>query len=148
MKETEQMSTSIVYVIIGALGTGLWNVFISSASRQMHPLLGALITELTAFSAGALIFLPVLSSGFPRVSLRAVIMCMLAGLSVLLADFFILKAYKQGVPISVGGPIIIGGSIVVVTLVGLFLGEKITWLKAVSILMIVSGASILGRLSR
>jgi transporter family protein len=135
-------------VIIGALGTGLWNVFISSASRQMHPLLGALITELTAFSVGALIFLPVLSSGFPRVSLRSVIMCMLAGLSVLLADFFILKAYKQGVPISIGGPIIIGGSIVVVTLLGLFLGEKITWLKAVSILMIVCGASILGSLSR
>jgi transporter family protein len=142
------MSTSIVYVIIGALGTGLWNVFISSASRQMHPLLGALITELTAFSVGALIFLPVLSSGFPRVSLRAVVMCMLAGLSVLMADFFILKAYKQGVPISIGGPIIIGGSIVVVTLIGLFLGEKITWLKAASILMIVCGASILGSLSR
>jgi transporter family protein len=142
------MSQSILYVIIGALGTGLWNVFISSASRQMHPLLGALITELTAFSVGALIFLPVLSSGFPRVSLRSVIMCMLAGLSVLLADFFILKAYKQGVPISIGGPIIIGGSIVVVTLLGLFLGEKITWLKAVSILMIVCGASILGSLSR
>jgi transporter family protein len=142
------MSTSIVYVIIGALGTGLWNVFISSASRQMHPLLGALITELTAFSAGALIFLPVLSSGFPRVSFKAVGLCMLAGLSVLLADFFILKAYKQGVPISIGGPIIIGGSIVVVTLMGLFLGEKITWLKAVSILMIVCGASILGSLSR
>jgi len=142
------MSTSIVYVIIGALGTGLWNVFISSASRQMHPLLGALITELTAFSVGALIFLPVLSSGFPRVSLKAVVMCMLAGLSVLLADFFILKAYKQGVPISIGGPIIIGGSIVVVTLMGLFLGEKITWLKVVSILMIVGGASILGSLSR
>jgi transporter family protein len=142
------MSTSIVYVIIGALGTGLWNVFISSASRQMHPLLGALITELTAFSVGALIFLPVLSSGFPRVSLRAVVMCMLAGLSVLLADFFILKAYKQGMPISIGGPIIIGGSIVVVTLMGVFLGEKITWLKAVSILMIVCGASILGSLSR
>jgi len=142
------MSTSIVYVIIGALGTGLWNVFISSASRQMHPLLGALITELTAFSAGALIFLPVLSAGFPRVSFKAVALCMLAGLSVLMADFFILKAYKQGVPISIGGPIIIGGSIVVVTLMGLFLGEKITWLKAVSILMIVCGASILGSLSR
>jgi transporter family protein len=142
------MSTSIVYVIIGALGTGLWNVFISSASRQMHPLLGALITELTAFSAGALIFLPILSSGFPRVSFKAVVLCMLAGLSVLMADFFILKAYKQGVPISIGGPIIIGGSIVVVTLMGLFLGEKITWLKAVSILMIVCGASILGSLSR
>jgi hypothetical protein len=79
----------------------------------MHPLLGALITELTAFTAGALLFLPVLSGGFPKVSFRAVIMCMLA-------DFFILKAYKQGVQISIGGPIIIGGSIVVVTLMGLF----------------------------
>jgi transporter family protein len=142
------MSTNILYVIIGALGTGLWNVFISSASRQMHPLLGALITELTAFSAGVLIFLPVLSGGFPKVSVRAVVMCMLAGLSVLLADFFILKAYKQGVPISIGGPIIIGGSIVVVTLMGLFWGERLTLLKALSILMIVSGASILGSLPR
>jgi transporter family protein len=142
------MSTSILFVIIGALGTGLWNVFISSASRQMHPLLGALITELTAFSVGAMIFLPLAGNGFPKVSLKAVAMCMLAGLSVLLADFFILKAYKQGVPISIGGPIIIGGSIVVVTLMGLFWGEKITWLKAASILMIVCGASILGSLSR
>ena len=141
------MSTSVIYVIIGALGTGLWNVFISSASRQMHPLLGALITELTAFTAGALIFLPVVSSGFPKVSLKAVGMCMLAGLSVLLADYFILKAYKQGVPISIGGPIIIGGSIIVVTLIGVFLGEKMNLLKALSILMIVSGASILGSLS-
>jgi transporter family protein len=142
------MSTNILYVIIGALGTGLWNVFISSASRQMHPLLGALITELTAFAVGALIFLPVVSSGFPKVSLKAVVMCMLAGLSVLLADFFILKAYKQGIHISIGGPIIIGGSILVVTLAGLFLGEKMTLLKAGSILMIVCGASILGSLSR
>jgi len=141
------MSTNILYVIIGAIGTGLWNVFISSASRQMHPLLGALITELTAFTAGALIFLPVVSSGFPKVSFKAVGMCMLAGLSVLIADFFILKAYKQGVQISIGGPIIIGGSIIVVTLMGVFLGEKITLLKALSILMIVSGASILGSLS-
>ena len=141
------MSTNILYVIIGAIGTGLWNVFISSASRQMHPLLGALITELTAFTAGALIFLPVVSSGFPKVSFKAVGMCMLAGLSVLIADFFILKAYKQGVHISIGGPIIIGGSIIVVTLMGVFLGEKMTLLKALSILMIVSGASILGSLS-
>jgi transporter family protein len=138
------MSINIVYVVIGALGTGLWNVFISSASRQMHPLLGALITELTAFTAGALIFLPVLSGGFPKVTFRAVVLCMLAGLSVLLADYFILKAYKLGLQISIGGPIIIGGSIIVVTLMGLFLGEKMTVLKAASILMIVCGASILG----
>ncbi len=135
--------TGIVYVIIGALGTGLWNVFISAASRQMHPLLGALVTELTAFTVGTLIFLPALSAGFPRVPARNVLMCMLAGLSVLAADVFIIKAYKEGLPISVGGPIVIGGGIVVVTLAGLLLGERLTLLRAASILMIVCGASIL-----
>jgi transporter family protein len=137
------MSTSLLFVIIGALGTGLWNVFISAASRQMHPLLGALITELTAFAAGVLIFLPVLSSGFPKVPARSVLLCMLAGLSVLAADVFILKAYKQGLPVSVGGPIVIGGGIVVVTLAGLLLGERMTLLKGASILMILCGASLL-----
>jgi transporter family protein len=137
------MSTTIAYVIIGALGTGLWNVFISAGARQMHPLLGALITELTAFTAGALIFLPALGSGFPKVPGRAVLMCMLAGLSVLAADVFIIRAYKQGLPVSVGGPIVIGGGIVVVTLAGLFLGERMTVLKGASIPMIVCGAAIL-----
>jgi bacterial/archaeal transporter family protein len=142
------MSMNILFVLFGALGTGMWNVFISSASRQMHPLLGAVICELTAVTAGALMLLPVVSSGFPKVSLKAVGLCMLAGLSVLLADYFILKAYKQGLQISIGGPIIIGGSILVVTLMGLFLGEKMTLLKAFSILMIIAGASILGSISR
>ena len=137
------MSTSLLFVIIGALGTGLWNVFIPAASRRMHPLLGALITELTAFAAGTLIFLPVLSSGFPKVPARSVLLCMLAGLSVLAADVFILKAYKQGLPVSVGGPIVIGGGIVVVTLAGFLLGERMTLLKGASILMILCGASLL-----
>jgi transporter family protein len=75
-------------------------------------------------------------------------MCMLAGLSVLAADVFIIKAYKQGLPVSIGGPIVIGGGIVVVTLAGLLLGERMTVLKAVSILMILCGASILGSMPR
>jgi bacterial/archaeal transporter family protein len=141
------MSSRILFVAVGALGTGLWNVFISSAARQVHPLVGAVICELTAVAAGTLMLLPVISSGFPKVPFKAVVLCMLAGLSVLLADYFILKAYKQGLPISIGGPIIIGGGILVVTVMGLLLGEKMTLLKAVSILMIVTGASILGSLS-
>jgi transporter family protein len=142
------MSTTILFVIIGALGAGLWNVFISSAARQMHPLLGAVICELTAVVAGGLLLWPAMNSGLPRVSLKAAGLCMLAGLSVLVADYFILKAYKQGLQISVGGPIIIGGGIVVVTLMGVFLGEKMSLLKVLSILMIVTGASILGSLPR
>lgn len=142
------MSARILFVVIGALGSGLWTVFIASAARQIPPLLGAVICELTAVTAGALILLPTLGSGLPRVSFKAVVLCMLAGLSVLTADYFILKAYKQGLAVSVGGPIIIGGGILVVSLMGLFLGEKITLIKAFAILMILAGASILSSLSR
>jgi len=61
------MSTNILYVIIGALEP------VSGTSHLIRlaadaPALGALITELTAFTAGALIFLPVISKGFPKVS--------------------------------------------------------------------------------
>jgi transporter family protein len=142
------MSARILFVIIGALGTGLWNVFIASAARQIPPLLGAVICELTAVAAGALILLPALGSGLPKVPLKAAGLCMLAGLSVLAADYFILKAYKMGLAVSVGGPIIIGGGIIVVTLAGVLLGEKMTLLKAFSILLILAGASILGTLQR
>ncbi len=137
------MLTRMIYVAIGALGTGLWNVFISAASRQMHPLLGALITEITAFSAGLILFLPLLRQGRPEFSVPAAFLCIGAGLSVLLADFFILKAYKEGLPVSIGGPIIIGGGILVVTFAGLILGDRMSWTKALSILMILCGASIL-----
>jgi transporter family protein len=142
------MPIHVVYVIIGALGAGLWNVFISAASRHIHPLLGAVICELTAAITGALILLPLVRSGLPRATPKAVGLCVLAGLAVLLADFFILKAYRQGLQISIGGPIIIGGGILVVTLMGIVLGEKMTLIKALSILMILSGASILGSLPR
>ncbi len=142
------MSKNVLFVVIGALGTGLWNVFISSASRQMHPLLGAVICEATAVIAGTLMLLPVVSSGWPQASPRAAGLCMLAGLSVLGADYFILKAYKQGLQVSIGGPIIIGGGILVVTVMGIILGERMTLLKAFSILMIIAGASILASLSR
>ncbi len=142
------MSARILFVVIGALGTGLWNVFISSAARQVPPLLGAVICELTAVAAGVMMLLPALGPGLPKVSFKAAALCMLAGLSVLAADYFILKAYKQGPAVSVGGPILIGGGILVVTLAGVFLGERMTLLKALSILMILAGASILGGLSR
>jgi transporter family protein len=141
------MAGSIYFVIGAALGMGLWNVFVSSASRQMHPILGAVVCELTAVTVGTLILLPVFRSGPVAFSARGLVMVMLAGLSVLSADYFALKAYHLGLPVSIGGPIIIGGSILVVSLAGVLAGDGMTLLKAASMLMILVGASILAALS-
>jgi transporter family protein len=141
------MSGSIYFAVVAALGMGLWNVFVSNASRQMNPILGAVICELTAVTVGALILLPVLKSGPVQFTPRGTVLVMLAGLSVLSADYFALKAYNSGLPVSIGGPIVIGGSILVVSLAGVLAGEGLTLLKAVSIIMILVGASILAALS-
>ena len=142
------MSTSIYYVIICAAAMGFWNVLVSNASKEMHPLLGAVICELTALVVGAVVLLPVFKAGTVQFSFRSVVLVMLAGLCVLSADYFALRAYNQGMPVSIGGPIIIGGSIVLVSVAGFIMGDKMSFLKLISILMIIAGASTLAGLSR
>jgi multidrug transporter EmrE-like cation transporter len=68
--------------------------------------------------------------------------------NVLVSNYFALRAYNQGMPVSIGGPIIIGGSIVLVSVAGFMMGDKISFLKLISILMIIAGASTLAGLSR
>lgn len=68
----------------------------------------------------------------------------LAGACAFAIDYFSLKAYASGLPLSVGAPIIIGCNMALVTVIGLVLGEPISLLKIIAILLIGIGASILG----
>jgi len=54
-----------------------------------------------------------------------------------------LRAYGSGLAVSVGGPIIIGGSIAIAAIIGFFLGESFTWMKALGLLLVISGSAIL-----
>lgn len=58
-------------------------------------------------------------------------------------DYFALKAYSSGISISVVGPIIIGGSIAVASIIGFFLGDSVTLLKILGLLLVVGGSAIL-----
>ena len=72
---------------------------------------------------------------------------LLGGLCVLSADILALRAYGKGIPISIAGPIMVGGSIVVVSIAGLVLGEKISLIKALAIIMIIAGSTTLAAIS-
>jgi multidrug transporter EmrE-like cation transporter len=71
----------------------------------------------------------------------------LAGACAFAIDYFALKAYAEGLPVSVGGPLIIGGSIGLAAIIGLAFGESISFIKLVGISLILIGASLLAALS-
>lgn len=141
------MNRGMYLVIISAFSMGLWHVCVSAASKEVHPVLGAVIIELTALLIGGLVLLPVLRAGTMTFSLKGIILVMLGGLCVLSADIFALRAYGKGVPISIAGPVMVGGSIVVVSIAGLVLGEKLSLIKALAIIMIIAGSSTLAAIS-
>ena len=58
-------------------------------------------------------------------------------------DYFVLKAYGSGLAVSIAGPIIIGGSIAVATIIGFFMGESVSTIKILGLVLVVVGASLL-----
>ena len=93
---------------------------------------------------GLLLFLPKAKSVSLYSDPVGVVFLVLAGVCALGIDYFALKAYSSGLEVSVSGPIIIAGSIVVATMIGfMFLGETISIMKILALIMIIVGSIIL-----
>ena len=141
------MSQGIIFALITATSFGIWTVFHKQASTYINPVFGAIMVSLTAVVFGLLFLLPHIKGLTLFTNQKGLIFVILAGFSAFAIDFFALKTYSSGVPISIGGPIIIGGSVAVATLIGLiFLGESIGLIKILGIIFIVIGSSILASL--
>lgn len=74
---------------------------------------------------------------------KGIVFVVLAGIAAFFIDFLALSAYSKGLSVSVGGPIIIGGSIALATIIGFFMGDSISLLKIVALILIISGSGIL-----
>lgn len=68
---------------------------------------------------------------------------MIAGILAFFIDFFALKAYAGGLPLTIGGPLIIGGSMAVATTIGFILGDVVTLTKLLALLLLFVGAILL-----
>jgi len=134
----------IVFAVITAISFGIWTIFHQQASSYINPIFGAIIVSLTAVVLGSIILLPQLKGLALFTNQKGIIFVVLAGLCAFAIDYFALKTYSSGIPISVGGPIIIGGSVAIASIIGLlFLGEPISLLRILGIVLVVIGSGIL-----
>lgn len=137
------MSGGIIFAILGAVTFGLWTVFHDRAASSINAVFGAIIVSFTAVILGLFFLIPQFRVAVSSTNTNGIIFAVLAGLCAFGIDYFALKTYSSGVPISVGAPIIIGGSMAVASIIGFFLGESITLAKILGLIFVIVGAVIL-----
>lgn len=133
----------LVFAILGAVSFGLWTVFHKLASPYINQVFGAIVVSAVAVVAGLVVLLPRLKQTELFTDYRGIIFLAFAGVLAFFIDFFVLKAYSGGLPVTIGGPIIIGGSIAVASVIGILLGDAVTPLKLFALLLLFIGASLL-----
>jgi len=141
------MNPGIIFAIIAAIAFGIWTVFHQQAADKINYLVGAIIVSLTAVILGLAFLLPKIKTVTFYTNPKGILFAVLAGVCALAIDYFALKAYGSGLAISVAGPIIIGGSIAIAATIGFFLGESITLMKVLGLLLVIVGSGILAALS-
>ncbi len=133
----------IIFAILAAVSFGLWTVFHKLAAPYINQIFGAILVSFTAVVLGSIVLLPKIKDVQLFSDPKGVIFVVLAGLLAFGIDFFALQAYSKGLPLTIGGPIIIGGSIAIAVIIGFVLGDSITAMKILGILLLVGGAAIL-----
>ena len=138
----------IYLAILAAVSFGLWTVFHKLAAPHINQIFGAIIVSAVAVIVGFVILIPRFKSIELVQDWRGIVFVILAGITAFFIDFLALSAYGKGLPVSIGGPIIIGGSMVLATIVGFFLGESVSVLKIVALILIIGGSTILAYLGK
>ena len=138
----------VYLAILAAVSFGLWTVFHKIASPYINQIFGAIIVSFVAVIVGLIVLLP----RFKHIQLmsdwKGILFVALAGIAAFFIDYLALSAYGKGLPVSVGGPIIIGGSIALASIIGFFMGESVSLLKIVALILIIGGSGILAYLSK
>ena len=141
------MNPGIIFAITAAIAFGIWTVFHQQAADKINYLVGAIIVSLTAVVFGLMFLLPKIKTITFYTNPKGILFAVLAGVCALAIDYFALKAYGYGLGVSVAGPIIIGGSIAIAAIIGFFLGESITLMKVLGLLLVIVGSGILAAMS-
>ena len=137
------MLLGIIFAVLAALASGVWAVSEQLAAKKIDSLVGAIIVSLTAVVLGLIFLLPRIKATQLYSGPKSFLLVMLAGISALAIDYFALKAYSSGLAVSIAGPIIIGGGVAAAAIIGFLMGDSVTWLKLLGILLVVAGSGIL-----
>ena len=141
------MSRGLAFILIASAAAGLWSILLSRASRSVHPVVGAGVVESSAVVLVLLIILRQRIDIKSSLGLEGFALLVLCGACVFAVDYFSLRAYDQGLEVSLGAPIIASGAILLPAVVGPILGERISAAKIVGIVLIGAGVLVLTRMS-
>lgn len=137
----------VIFAILAAASFGLWTVFHKLASPYINQIFGAILVSLTAVIFGGIIFLFNMKGIQLFTDVKGIIFIILAGIAAFFIDFLALQAYSKGLPLTIGGPIVIGGSMAVAVTIGFLLGEPLTALKILGIMLIILGGIVLASIN-
>ena len=129
-----------------AVAAGFYSYFQRLASPNVNQLFGALAVSAAALAIAALFLVPQL--GRIRLFTNPAGMSSMwfllgAGAAAFSIDYFTLQAYSKGLPISVGAPIGIAGGVETAVVIGLLLGEQLSFAKLAGIVLVVIGGVVL-----
>ena len=139
---------AIMFAILAALSFGLWTTFHRLAGALVGKVFGAILISLTAVIVGLPFFLLRDRSIPLYTNIKGVWFIIAAGVMAFLIDYFALQAYARNLPLTIGGPLIIGGALAATAVIGFFLGDTITPLKIIGIVLILAGGAILGAVTQ
>jgi transporter family protein len=140
--------SGIYLAILAAVSFGLWTVFHKIAAPHINQIVGAIVVSAVAVIVGLIVLVPKIKSVHLFEDWRGIVFVALAGIAAFFIDYLALSAYGKGLPVSVGGPIIIGGSIALASVIGFFMGESVSLLKIVALILIIAGSGLLAYLSK
>ena len=140
------MSRSMFYILIAATAAGLWSVVMSRASKLVHPIVGTGLIEGTAVVLVLVLLLRTRVDWSTALTPLGAALLVICGLCVFSVDFFSLRAYDLGLELSVGAPTVAAGAILIPAVVGILLGEGISFTKLLGISLIGAGVLLLARI--
>ena len=138
--------SAVFYAVIAAVAADFYSYFQRLASPNVNQLFGALAVSAAALAIAALFLVPQL--GRIRLFTNPAGMSSMwfllgAGAAAFSIDYFTLQAYSKGLPISVGAPIGIAGGVATAVVIGLLLGEQLSFAKLAGIVLVVIGGVVL-----
>lgn len=141
------MNNWVVWAVLTATFYGGYNFLIKVASGKIDQIAGAVILQVAAAVLGGIALLWLNIGGRSITITRAGIgYAILAGLIVGMAEITSFYVFSKGVPTSIGVPMIIGGSVVAAAILGaLFLGERLNFVHAVGMILIIGGIVLLAK---
>ena len=141
------MNIGIIFAIISALSFGFYNFFTKLTSEKFDTVLAVTIVTGTSFLFSLIVIFSMIIQGHQFIiPKKAIYLPVVAGIFTGVAEIMYLFTFQNGLPLSIGNPIVVGGTTLFAVLFGIFfLQEQVTILQIFAIFIVLIGLILLAK---